>query len=83
MEKVRRKCPFCESHNMGIMSQLNDLRPPVTYFVFCWKCRARGPEAQTENEAIKLWNGICKILSFKKIGMNEVLGGTDAAKTGY
>ncbi len=68
MEKIRRSCPFCESHDMGVMCQFGDLCSPMKHFVFCWQCRARGPEAATENEAVKLWNGICKILAFKRNG---------------
>lgn len=65
MEEIRRRCPFCESHDMGVMFKFGDLCSPMKHFVFCWNCKARGPEAPTENEAVKLWNGICKILAFK------------------
>lgn len=68
MRKKHRICPFCKSHDIGLLFQVGDLLLPLKHFVFCWNCKARGPEAKTKHEALKLWDGICTIFQFKQAG---------------
>lgn len=52
----RRTCPFCGWHYSDMKKRA--ARPGYKYFVKCCSahCNARGPEADTREEASKLWD---------------------------
>lgn len=47
-EKIKA-CPFCENEKLVISGG-------STMWVTCNKCYALGPEAESESEALELWN---------------------------
>lgn len=51
-------CPFCGSQDVEETFQIGNLACPVKFFVFCWHCHARGPEALSSEEAILRWNNL-------------------------
>lgn len=46
-------CPFCKNADVGVV---NDGVVDECYHVECNACGARGPEASSRTEAMKLWN---------------------------
>lgn len=60
-------CPFCESVNVELVSNVDDLPFPASreWFICCQQCEARGPAAYVDDqnprdaaviEAIRAWN---------------------------
>ena len=45
----QNKCPFCSSNKFGILGY------PEFCCVVCYICGAKGPEADTDNEAWDKW----------------------------
>jgi Lar family restriction alleviation protein len=46
------KCPFCKNSN----KLTTDNQVAGKAFVWCLNCGAMGPNAESKQEAIKLWN---------------------------
>lgn len=49
-----RPCPFCGNETLLTKSIGG---PGLPYYVYCFRCRADGPNGDTEQEAIDRWNG--------------------------
>ena len=50
-----KPCPWPECRNRGAIS-LEKAFLDSGYYIFCSVCEATGPCAQTEEEAVRLWN---------------------------
>lgn len=48
-------CPFCGSDKIDIWDKICETGRTV-FFAYCTDCRCEGPVADTEKQAIKLWN---------------------------
>ena len=59
-----RECPFCGRDDEEMTPRIRiafdawtrDCKPKPPFYVFCERCEARGPEADTESEAVAAWN---------------------------
>jgi len=50
----RELCPFCGDDDPLVQADSSGGR--VDYYVECGSCRAQGPVASSDEEAIRLWN---------------------------
>lgn len=48
-----RNCPFCKNGKVLLWHEGHLEKP---WYVECMKCFARGPQAESEDEAFRLWN---------------------------
>lgn len=47
-------CRFCNNSQVNAFYQFGDNRDRIS--VFCTKCGAKGPVADSEEDAVRLWN---------------------------
>lgn len=52
-----KPCPFCGSHNLGYHGDTTDFLSRDRYWVYCMRCEAQGPKADSREEAVKRWDG--------------------------
>ncbi len=50
------KCPFCKAFGHEVFTDVFIIPESIRYYVGCWNCKARGPVALTNEEAVTLWN---------------------------
>lgn len=55
-----RKCPYCGSTNVEIISDGKGELFAVCFYIVCQCCKARGPEEGTKKGAAKEWNKVSK-----------------------
>jgi len=52
-----KPCPFCDAYinstNGGVDYHYYDYR---TTYIMCYNCHAKGPERETDEEALNAWN---------------------------
>jgi Lar family restriction alleviation protein len=50
-----KPCPFCKSKDILIRG-IDESHKNPPFWVECMECMATGPEAETEEKAVELWN---------------------------
>lgn len=50
------RCLFCGSDETSCIFQFSDLCGEPRFFVYCFSCQARGPQASRKRIAIEAWN---------------------------
>lgn len=45
-------CPFCGSADTSWTFKADGIDGRLRFFCFCWECRAQGPEAASQREAL-------------------------------
>ena len=51
-----RPCPFCKSEAVGYYGDTTPFLTRGRYWIYCMRCEAQGPKAETRNDAIRKWN---------------------------
>lgn len=52
-----KPCPFCKAEgDMLSVWEDNDYIEKMRKYVYCHKCGAQGPRAETDEEAVEGWN---------------------------
>lgn len=59
-----KPCPFCGRDDEEMTPRIRiafdewtrDCEPKPPFYVFCERCEARGPEADTKSAAVAAWN---------------------------
>ena len=55
MTETLKPCPFCKSTQVVYAYRQRGV-PCWVHFIRCQKCEAKGPECDSDTEAITLWN---------------------------